>query len=605
MSGPGLASGATIASLTNAGSLTFSGYNYNGAGLGIQGQIVNSGLMQSAGSSTTNSLWVPAGQMATLSGSGQVLLNGGYINYTYNGTAGILTNQDNLIHGWGYIQGGSVFNNSTIAADSSGHTLYLYSSQTNNGTYLAENGGTLNIAGSLVQISGGTLAGGTWIARGGSRLLVSSGGSITTNQAAVVLDGAGSAFPNINALASNQGRFAILDGQSFSTTGSLVNAGTVNVDAVSGLTVAGPYSALPSSLTTIDGNLVFAGTANLQGLLQGSGSAQGSVNISAGGGIAPGRIAAVGTFSVAGNLAFASGSSLDIDINETANSLLSVGGSLSFGGAATLAIAASGPLGGSYTLAAFGHTNAQPSSFSVVGAPSGYGLEIGANNLALVAASWASAASGSWNDSTKWSFGSVPSGAGILATVGAATSMPLTITLDGQQTLGTLDFTNTAGNTTGYNLAAGSSGSLVLDNLGGGAQIVVSGGRQTISANVTLNDSLTVAPSAGTTLRISGDIGDGGLGKLLLLNGPGTLELSGTGTYTGGTTVERGTLIVTNETAIENGTNLYVGSGLTVFGTVVPAEAARPALTAVPEPGTLALLAAMATFVLLPRRRMR
>ncbi len=104
LSGGSLAVNATISNLTNAGSLSFSGYNYNGGGLNIQGQIVNSGLMQSAGSSTTNSLWVPANQTATLTGSGQVLLNGGYINYMYNGTAGTLTNQDNLIHGWGYIQ---------------------------------------------------------------------------------------------------------------------------------------------------------------------------------------------------------------------------------------------------------------------------------------------------------------------------------------------------------------------------------------------------------------------------------------------------------------------------------------------------------------------
>ena len=94
----------------------------------------------------------------------------------------------------------------------------------------------------------------------------------------------------------------------------------------------------------------------------------------------------------------------------------------------------------------------------------------------------------------------------------------------------------------------------------------------------------------------------------------GTLTLSGTDTYTGGTYVEgTGSLIVTSPNAIDIngvGTNLFVGSSseLSLFGGVIPADAgvsAGSATAAVPEPGTLALLAASALMaaVAVPRGR--
>ena len=104
--------------------------------------------------------------------------------------------------------------------------------------------------------------------------------------------------------------------------------------------------------------------------------------------------------------------------------------------------------------------------------------------------------------------------------------------------------------------------------------------------------------------------GSGGL-TVTSLNG-GSLTLTGTNTYTGGTYVEgNSTLIVTNYDGIDGnnlGNNsLYVGNDLSAFGGVVPAQAsgaaAAPAVAPVPEPGTLALVASAATLFLLCRRR--
>jgi autotransporter-associated beta strand protein len=75
--------------------------------------------------------------------------------------------------------------------------------------------------------------------------------------------------------------------------------------------------------------------------------------------------------------------------------------------------------------------------------------------------------------------------------------------------------------------------------------------------------------------------------------GNGTQVLSGTNTYTGGTTVNGGTLIATNVEAIADGTSLTVGNASAFPAPIVPAPVvSSAAVTPVPEPGTLALVAA-------------
>ncbi len=107
-----------------------------------------------------------------------------------------------------------------------------------------------------------------------------------------------------------------------------------------------------------------------------------------------------------------------------------------------------------------------------------------------------------------------------------------------------------------------------------------------------------VVGSNGASTTFSGQIGgDGSLTK----TGAGNLVLSGSDSYTGGTNVDAGTLYVTNSSALPDGTNLTVGPGGTfVFDPSVggaPAAnhdsvAASRGAVAVPEPGTLVLLAA-------------
>jgi autotransporter-associated beta strand protein len=100
-------------------------------------------------------------------------------------------------------------------------------------------------------------------------------------------------------------------------------------------------------------------------------------------------------------------------------------------------------------------------------------------------------------------------------------------------------------------------------------------------------------------------------GGLLALTkvGNGTLTLSGTNTYQGGTTVENGALVLSDNEAIADGSNLIVGNPAAFAAPVVPAanagSAVAPAIAAVPEPGTLALLAAVLGIAAMYRRLRR
>ena len=89
----------------------------------------------------------------------------------------------------------------------------------------------------------------------------------------------------------------------------------------------------------------------------------------------------------------------------------------------------------------------------------------------------------------------------------------------------------------------------------------------------------------------------------LTIQGAGTLILSGTNSYGGGTNVEDGKLYLTNSDAIPYGTDLTVGADGTFIldpaaggasSDAISLLAASPALevAAVPEPSTLVLLAA-------------
>jgi len=214
-----------------------------------------------------------------------------------------------------------------------------------------------------------------------------------------------------------------------------------------------------------------------------------------------------------------------------------------------------------------------------------------------VLAAWSSAVSGNWSDSTKWAGGVVPDAAGSTAVVTASTSAESTITLDEPVTLGTLEL-GSGSATAGYTLSGSDKLTFSVSSNNSPAQISVTDGSHLINAPVVLASNLVVAATSSTpwTLALgnSSSVTDNGNQLSLTMSASNrTLILSGSDSYTGGTTVNAGTLIAASEFALPGGTSLTIGTGGTfVFDPSVAAAPATGAIAVVPEPPTLALLGA-------------
>jgi autotransporter-associated beta strand protein len=147
------------------------------------------------------------------------------------------------------------------------------------------------------------------------------------------------------------------------------------------------------------------------------------------------------------------------------------------------------------------------------------------------------------------------------------------------------------------NVYVNSPGTLDLNSRSATVNGLSGNGAVTSSATGAL--TLTVGDNDQTS-TFAGTI-QNGLGVLALTKtGAGVLTLSGTNGYTGGTTVSGGTLVLANNEAIADGTSLTVGDPSAFLpAPVVPNSAVTvgsglsdAAIAPVPEPGTLALLAA-------------
>jgi autotransporter-associated beta strand protein len=149
----------------------------------------------------------------------------------------------------------------------------------------------------------------------------------------------------------------------------------------------------------------------------------------------------------------------------------------------------------------------------------------------------------------------------------------------------------------GFNLSTGSlTGSGSIDNLASS------------SATLTVGNADVAATFSGSILSSVGSLA-------LTKVGTGTLVLSGTDNYTGGTTVLGGKLKVNSVNGLADGSNLSVGVSLGLFpDAIVPPSTSAPAVEnsatessplPVPEPGTMALVAAAALLAIHSRWRNR
>ncbi|WP_045220858.1 beta strand repeat-containing protein [Desulfonatronum thioautotrophicum] len=108
----------------------------------------------------------------------------------------------------------------------------------NQGLVEAVDGSSVNITGITLNNQAGTLTGGQWRAAGNGSIIDIRGGQVVTNNAEIILSGAGSQFRAFegtgfvaleDSLTTNQGTLRILDNRDYTTSNDLTNSGLLQL----------------------------------------------------------------------------------------------------------------------------------------------------------------------------------------------------------------------------------------------------------------------------------------------------------------------------------------------------------------------------------------
>jgi autotransporter-associated beta strand protein len=497
------------------------------------------------------------------------------------------------------------FGGGSIAQSGGTHSvsveLDLGSGSSGSGTYDLTGCGQLSVTNESIGISGSgrfTQSGGTHTIAGNLVLGVNPGSVGTYNLNGGLLSLAGLAQQG-GAATFNFGGGTFQAGSPFESSVPIVlsTAASNAVFDTNGntLTLAGPLSGPGGMQVVGSGLLVLAGSNRYSGAtLVNAGMTIGSANalslnsaVTVSGGILDVTTAG-GTVSA---LTVGSNGILNLSIGNllTSTGLAFLNGTLNLSGTY------SGP---SIELLAYVTHSGSFSSTPTLSNYLGYRLTYGTDGIYLTDSpsgppTWLSIAGGNWSNAKNWSTGASPNAAGQTAVFNLPADEQVNVTVDGPKTVGTISITNSASTTSGYSL--GGAGGLTLDNSGSESLIAVSGGSNSIDTRVTIfGSSLTISLSNSGSLAISGGINDDGSRSLLVSgDGSGQLVLSGSNTYGGGTAVVDGTLEILNSSALPDGSSLTVGAGAeALFSGAIAAAPVN--YSAVPEPGTLQLLAVAA-----------
>jgi hypothetical protein len=375
-----VASGATLDLADSANGVAYQG-SFTGSGTGMV--HVGTGPLQLAGATTFN---FPAGMLhwnsnSTIDTNGNTLTNAGAL--TIDGQALL-------------IGGGTLSNTGTIAVTGSSSSLGFQSGTANATTltnqaagiidlqadvpiFSSSGGGTLTNLGTLrksagtgtatinpgpfsntgtvqaqagtlaisnvAQVSGAALTTGTWTVANAATLNLNSGTAVTSLGGTVLLDGATSAFPNVNTLTSttSTGSFTVQNGRNFTASSAFSDGGTLLVGANSTVTA-------PSVSVSAGGTL--GGTGTVAGPVTNAGTLSP--------GFSPGLLTINGNYSQTGALA--------IELNGTTAGTqydqLRVNGTVSLGGPLNLSTGFAPAVGTQFTIVNNGGTGAVTGTFA-------------------------------------------------------------------------------------------------------------------------------------------------------------------------------------------------------------------------------------------------
>jgi|GEM_PF-1245978 len=450
--------------------------------------------------------------------------------------------------------------------------------------------GTVTLSGGIsgnkaVNVNGGVLnlttfnsyTGGTTVNAGG-KLRISVDGALGTADAALTvntngvldLNGVSTAVGALNGTGGTitndaTGTTSLLvvgtSGLSGSFAGAIIDhttgTGTVALTKTSTGTLTLSGANTYTGLTTIDNGRLQLNAAAASGTLATSGVTIGAT-------ATLGFTTGVGsTLTLKAGSTLTLGGALAIDLGTQTGTDKIVASTFTLAGNSTLAFTAIAPptIGAPYTIATYTTLN-NPGSFTLSGTTIGrlsLNPVLGATAVTLTptldSATWNNPTSGAWGTGPWLNY--TPNAVGDSAVFGSALTTASTITLDGPKSVGYLTFNNT---TASYTLGNAGSTNLTLNNGASSAVVYVNGGSHTIAENVILssNAAITVDPAAALSLKgvVSG-------ARALAKFGNGTLTLIGTSTYTGGTFVNEGTLLLG-----DGATNGGLAGNITVTGTL-------------------------------------
>jgi fibronectin-binding autotransporter adhesin len=612
--------GSTSTSLTlvesaNA-SPTGSVYWY-GAAAGVTGGTTAWNSFENGNTNTSNFSTSATASSAT---NATGLLGAGS-DVIFNATSGVITSAATTTLGQNFTIDSLTFNTAgvSIAAGGAGTNTLTINTSTNSAT----NGISVTAtSGSTDTISAPMILGNaqTWSVNSGDTLAIN--GAVSGASHALTLGGTGTLALNgtlTDTLAMNNGSnltgtgtvtssVTLAGSNTLSSTGTLTT-GSIGVNgsgnSISSGNVGGNITINNGGTLTVAGTALGTVGVSSGGILNGTGTT-GAATVSGGGAIDL-RNSAAGTLSIGGGLTLNTSASLGYDLaalaSGSSDQIAITSGTLSIGSALTVNI---GELGSSlqagqeYTLisgfsnnlsltgTAFTTTGdtGENANYSVVTSGSNYALDVEFSPSAIGAAYYngqSTNLSAAAAYDTTVSSGTVVSVAPssvtnlyFAATRNTVNNPALTSTL----TVNSVNFYQSAtGTQTGFNLGAGSNtDTLTIEaaNVNGntgntGIIINTGGGSDTISAPVALGASQTWTVTDSTsTLTQSGQVGDGGGGYALTKAGAGVLALpNATGnTYSGGTTVNAGTLLISNSSNSATGSGqVTVNAGATLAGT--------------------------------------
>jgi autotransporter-associated beta strand protein len=338
---------------------------------------------------------------------------------------------------------------------------------------------------------------------------------------------------------------------------------------------------------SLNGNQQAAAQVNVYapGAIGGSGSVAGPVILNAGSAGISLTNNTGSTLTLSGGLTLNNGNVLSFDLG-TASDQISVSGGFTMSGTTTINLAAIGGFGlGTYTLIS-GASITSTNGFVLGSTPSGYVCTLvsdGANLQVQVATSipaaafWDNHVSTVWNAHTGSTYNwDTDASSGINASNAPGTPTDVTFAASGANNFNTTlgaDFSIHSLNfTVPNNVTIGGANTLTLN---GGVTVNSGAGANTISAgSVVLGvDQPWNVVDSGSTLTVSSPVSGA---HALTLSGSGTVLLSNTNTYSGGTIIFGGTLTLGNPTntladtgAVNvNGGTLNIGNNSDTVGAV-------------------------------------